>query len=106
MKERNALIRSLCAILCVFALALAVLPGLSAAIDLPILPLDPFGKPVVRGDINCDGKINSRDIILVMQKCLDAVPENVVFEKRAADANGDGKINSRDVIAIMKLALA
>ncbi|MBQ7719857.1 MAG: hypothetical protein IJT56_04660, partial [Clostridia bacterium] len=59
---------------------------------------------IIPGDANGDGKLNSRDVILVMKAALPGFNGNIVME--AADLNGDGKINSRDVIAVMKAVLA
>ena len=56
---------------------------------------------VMVGDINGDGKLNSRDVLALMKLALSTNPE--VTE--TSDLNGDGKINSRDVIALMKLVL-
>ena len=60
-------------------------------------------------DTNGDGKINNRDVILVMKAVLAQssgaeLPSGFVFD--AADMNGDGKLNNRDVIAVMKAVLA
>ena len=62
--------------------------------------------PYIPADANGDGKLNSRDVVIVMKAALPGAepPANFVFE--AADMNGDGKINSRDVIAVMKAVLA
>ena len=65
--------------------------------------------PFTPGDANGDGKINSRDVILVMKAVLAAnagapAPSGLIFD--AADLNGDGKLNNRDVIAVMKAVLA
>ena len=61
--------------------------------------------PTIPGDLNRDGKLNSRDIVAVMKLAIPGAaitPEQLA----AADLNGDGKLNSRDVIAVMKLVLA
>ena len=57
------------------------------------------------GDVNGDGKVNSRDVILLMKSILPNFnpPKNYVASE--ADVTGDGKVNSRDVIAAMKLAI-
>ena len=61
--------------------------------------------PYELGDANGDGKINSRDITLIMKAAIPGFvpPANYIFE--TADMNEDGKINSRDVTAIMKEVL-
>ena len=53
------------------------------------------------GDLNDDGKINSRDVIALMKLVLTPNAEVTA----ANDLNDDGKINSRDVILLMKLVL-
>ena len=62
-----------------------------------------YVSPFKPADVNGDGKLNSRDVVLVMKAAIPGftTPETgYVFE--AADMNGDGKINSRDVVAVMK----
>ena len=59
--------------------------------------------PYTPADVNGDGKLNSRDVVLVMKAAIpgfEPPASGYVFE--AADMNGDGKINSRDIIAVMK----
>ena len=57
---------------------------------------------VTPGDINSDGKINSKDVIALMK----AIVAGTAKDNPAADFNGDGKVNSKDVIAIMKAIVA
>ena len=54
------------------------------------------------GDVNEDGKLNSRDVIALMKLILTPDPELTA----ASDVNSDGKLNSRDVIELMKLVIA
>ena len=64
--------------------------------------------PFVPGDANGDGKLNSRDVIIVMKAALAqsaGAEAPAGFVKEAGDMNGDEKINSRDVIAVMKAVL-
>ena len=68
-----------------------------------------YVAPYTLGDANGDGKLNNRDVILVMKAVLAetagaAMPSGLI--KEAADMNGDGKLNNRDVIAVMKAVLA
>ncbi|MCD7769222.1 MAG: dockerin type I domain-containing protein, partial [Oscillospiraceae bacterium] len=49
------------------------------------------------GDVNGDGKINTRDIILVSQYLAGLAELSV---EKAADVNVDGRINTRDLILI------
>jgi len=45
-------------------------------------------------DINGDGKLNARDVTVLMKGIVDKSAES--------DVNGDGKINARDVTTLMK----
>ena len=61
------------------------------------------------GDVNGDGKVNNRDVIMTMKAVLAQnagtdFPAGFIF--KAADMNGDNKINNRDVIAVMKAVIA
>lgn len=53
------------------------------------------------GDVNNDGKVNSRDALAVIKY---AAGQDVTIITANADVNGDGKINSRDALAIIKYA--
>lgn len=53
------------------------------------------------GDVNEDGKINSRDALAVLKH---AAGQEVNINTANADVNADGKINSRDALAILKYA--
>ena len=64
------------------------------------------GSAVIPGDANGDGKLNSRDVMLVMKAALPGFQPTGKYVAEAADMNGDGKINSRDIIAVMKAILA
>ena len=57
---------------------------------------------VLVGDLNGDGKLNSRDIVAIMRLVLQTNPTITA----ASDINGDGKLNSRDLVALMRLVLA
>ena len=67
-----------------------------------------LGANAMPGDANGDGKINARDVIIVMQAVIAttsgaALPSSLVFS--AADMNGDGKLNARDVILVMQAVI-
>ena len=53
---------------------------------------------VLLGDANADGKLNSRDVIAVMDHLLGGAP---LLNAASVDMNADGRVNSRDVIIIM-----
>ena len=58
------------------------------------------------GDVNSDGKINARDVIIIMKAILPGFVAPKGYAEKEADVNGDAKINGRDVIAVMKLVVA
>ena len=61
------------------------------------------------GDANGDGKVNSRDIIMIMNAVIAEVahtPYPDFFIVQAADIDGNGRINAKDVIAAMKAVIA
>ena len=56
------------------------------------------------GDVNDDGKINSKDLMLVLKKILKQDLPNGTIED-AMDMNGDGKYNSKDLQLIINIIL-
>ena len=64
-----------------------------------------FGAPdVTFGDVNDDGKIDVRDVVMVMQYILE-LKELDSDQIKAADVTGDGKIDINDVNQIMQYIL-
>ena len=61
-----------------------------------------FEQELVRGDANCDGKLNVADYVLVKRHVLRTFD---LSEKgfKAADVNGDGKINAIDYVLIKRV---
>jgi hypothetical protein len=58
------------------------------------------------GDVNNDGVINVKDVVLVMKHVLNLQdPPLTEVQRKAADVNGDGVIDVRDATEIMKRAL-
>ena len=83
--------------------------GASAKCEVTVEDFEANGNLVLKCDVNGDGKINARDVILVMQAVVatntgNEMPKGFIFD--AADAHTDGKINSRDVIAVMNAVIA
>ena len=58
---------------------------------------------VVYADVNGDGAVNSRDVVMIMKAVVGEFSAKYV--EKAADCNFDGKINSRDVVLVMKTAI-
>lgn len=55
----------------------------------------------VPGDVNGDGKINSRDALSIIKY---ASGQDLNINLNNADVNADGKVNSRDALVIIKYA--
>lgn len=67
----------------------------------------PEEPDVLVGDINGDGKINSRDALRILRYRLDSTKNPLTAEQMiAADMRADGVINERDALAILKYELA
>lgn len=58
---------------------------------------------VVYGDVNKDGKINTRDALMAQKMFLGE--EVSKFQEEAADVVNNGKVNTRDALAIQKYVL-
>lgn len=56
---------------------------------------------VIYGDVNGDGKVNSRDLLAIQKNNIRVAGLSGVYST-AADVNRDGKINSRDLLAVQK----
>ncbi len=54
-----------------------------------------------KGDVNCDGKINSTDFMQVRRHFLSIYTIPTAYREKA-DVNGDGKINSTDFMQIRR----
>lgn len=59
-------------------------------------------KALIYGDVDCDGAINTLDIISLMKR--NAGWQSVSIAEAAADVNDDGIVGTDDVIMIMKYA--
>jgi hypothetical protein len=53
-----------------------------------------------KGDVNCDGKINSRDALMVLQMYAGLIDTLPCIKN--ADVNGDDRINSIDALLILQ----
>lgn len=59
---------------------------------------------ITYGDVNQDGKIDVRDVVLVMQYII-GLQDLTEDQYKAADVNGDGVVNVQDVTMIMRHVL-
>ncbi|MBQ7670070.1 MAG: leucine-rich repeat protein [Clostridia bacterium] len=63
--------------------------------EIPVLPALP-------GDVNGDGKVNTRDIAQLKKYISNAITEeDIVFGN--SDINGDGKVNTKDLSAVKRI---
>ena len=71
---------------------------------LPSSPIDLTPAQYTPGDVNDDGKINSKDLMLVIKKILKQdLPNGTIVDEM--DMNNDGKYNSKDLQLIINLIL-
>ena len=95
------------AVITVSAPAEGVSTTVKVTVNDPVPSTVPSGK---LGDVNGDGKINSRDVIMIMKAVIvensgsGEYPKGYI--KEASDVYADGKLNSRDVIALMKAVIS
>lgn len=61
---------------------------------------------IIKGDINSDEKLNSRDIAQLQRFISGAVSPAGKIEFLNADVTGDEKLNSRDIAALQKIIAA
>lgn len=66
----------------------------------PTVTDDPYGGYAL-GDVNGDGKINTRDAVMILKYSARLIGLDETQQMRA-DTNGDGKINTRDVVLVLK----
>ncbi|TYQ15398.1 UNVERIFIED_CONTAM: hypothetical protein Cloal_1845 [Acetivibrio alkalicellulosi] len=74
----------------------------SIPIDPP--PFSPSLDPILYGDLNGDGKINSIDYVLLRRYLLEII-DSFPVAIEAADLNGDGKVNSTDLVILRRYLL-
>ncbi len=87
---RRAINRNLFAVM-VFAFAALIL-------------FSPAARAVTYGDVNHDGVVDVRDVVLVMRHILDLETLGEE-EQELADVNADGEIDVRDATLMMRKAL-
>ena len=69
-----------------------------------VLPTAVTPSQKLKGDVNCDGKVNSRDALMVLQ--LSAGLKNILPCIKNADVNLDGRINALDAFLILQFHAA
>ena len=61
-------------------------------------------KHIERNDVNCDGQINSADVVSIYNYILQGTAATIREED--ADANGNDQINSADVVDFYNIIIA
>ena len=69
-------------------------------VRVPYSPADPDEPEYTPGDINDDGKVDNKDIVILSQYMAGW---EVYSNKSALDVNGDGERNLKDVIHLAKV---
>lgn len=59
-----------------------------------------FGTASMLGDVNGDGVINNKDVVLLFKHLSGGDDEGIILS--ACDFNGDGSVNNKDVTALFK----
>lgn len=75
--------------------------GIQTASDVHPISLIEAGSSTVRGDLNGNGEIDERDVILVLEIAegyTEATPEQL-----RADPNGDGQLTVDDALRLLHL---
>ena len=57
--------------------------------------------PVIKGDVNGDGKVNVSDVTALVNMILGTIPKDLA----RGDINGDGNVNVSDVTALVNIIL-
>ena len=69
---------------------------------VPSSAVNPRPNPVLKGDVNGDGKVNNSDVELLKNYLYEGVPESQI-NKANADVTGDGKIDIYDVTKLVEM---
>ncbi len=75
------------------------------SVFLFLLLFAPAASAAMIGDVNSDGRIDVKDVVLVQKHVLNIPPLLTAAQQVLADVNGDGSINVRDATLIMQFAL-
>lgn len=78
-----------------------VQPCYTVAVDSKAASLS--GSGALLGDVNGDGKVNAKDVVLVRRYCANATKYPLdASQLQAADVFQDGKVNAKDVVALRR----
>ena len=86
--------------ICIFLAALALSASLTffaGAGDMPTIPLKPTR---VAGDVNSDGNVDLRDVVILTRYLAGGW--NVNVNTKNADVNADGKADLKDTVLIRR----
>ena len=55
------------------------------------------------GDVNGDGKVNAKDVVLMRRYCANAIKYPLdAYQLQVADVFQDGKVNAKDVVVLRR----
>ncbi len=72
------------------------------SVILFLLLLSPAAAATMYGDVNEDGVVDIRDVVMVQQHVLSATPKLTDAQMVLADVNSDGDVNAIDVSLMMR----
>ena len=59
--------------------------------------------PYLLGDVNGDGKVNAKDVVLMRRYCANAIKYPLdAYQLQVADVFQDGKVNAKDVVVLRR----
>ena len=67
---------------------------------LRVMSVDTGGDDPGVGDVNGDGKVNNKDVVVLFRYVSGS---GIEVDETKTDVNGDGKVNNKDVIYLFKL---
>ena len=96
MKRKTLKLLSL---LLVLILALGTVDAVIVAAETSVAYASSSSEPILFGDVNGDGVVDSADLLLMMRYFSQP---GIVINYAAADVNGDGVVDSADLILLMR----
>ena len=80
-----------------------ILAADGGGVDFEIINGGINASPAFKGDVNCDGEINNKDVVVLFRHVSGTKIR--MFSAVAADFNSDGEIDNKDVVALFRYTL-